>query len=129
MEKKRTGTYYRTCIHGKGLEEIPVKCERKKVQPRRQIKDALTTRIKVVPKGVDYYYGVELDGNHRYLLGDFTVTHNTVIGLNIVSQLKKKTLIVVHKEFLLNQWIERIKMFLPDAKTFDNRKNSRKKSI
>ena len=39
----------------------------------------------------------------------------TVIGLNIVSQLKKKTLIVVHKEFLLNQWIERIKMFLPDA--------------
>lgn len=124
--EKKTGTYYRTCIHGKGLEEIPVKCERKKVQPRRQIKDALTTRIKVVPKGVDYYYGVELDGNHRYLLGDFTVTHNTVIGLNILSRLKKKTLIIVHKEFLLNQWVERIKMFLPDAqigriqaKTFD----------
>ena len=79
-----------------------------------------------MPKGVDYYYGVELDGNHRYLLGDYTVTHNTVIGLNIASQLKKKTLIIVHKEFLLNQWIERIKMFLPDAqvgriqaKTFD----------
>ena len=124
--EKKEGTYYRTNIHGKGLEEIPVKCERKKVQPRRQIKDALTTRIKVVPKGVDYYYGVELDGNHRYLLGDYTVTHNTVIGLNIASQLKKKTLIIVHKEFLLNQWIERIKMFLPDAqvgriqaKTFD----------
>ena len=50
MEKKKEGIYYRTCIHGKGLEEIPVKCERKKVQPRRQIKDALTTRIKVVPK-------------------------------------------------------------------------------
>ena len=83
-----------TCssINGKGLEEIPVKCERKKVQPRRQIKDALTTRIKVVPKGIDYYYGVELDGNHRYLLGDFTVTHNTVIALNLASQLKKKTL-------------------------------------
>ena len=124
--EKKEGTYYRTNIHGKGLEEIPVKCERKKVQPRRQIKDALTTRIKVVPKGVDYYYGVELDGNHRYLLGDYTVTHNTVIGLNIASQLKKKTLIIVHKEFLLNQWIERIKAFLPDAqvgriqaKTFD----------
>jgi superfamily II DNA or RNA helicase len=123
---KKKEKFYRTCIHGKGLEEIPVKCERKKVQPRRQIKDALTTRIKVVPKGVDYYYGVELDSNHRYLLGDFTVTHNTVIGLNILSRLKKKTLIIVHKEFLLNQWIERIKMFLPDAqigriqaKTFD----------
>lgn len=40
----------------------------------------------------------------------------TVMGLNIISRLKKKTLIIVHKEFLLNQWIERIQQFLPDAK-------------
>lgn len=39
----------------------------------------------------------------------------TVIGLNIISRLKKKTLIIVHKEFLLNQWLERISQFLPDA--------------
>ena len=124
--ENKTGTYYRTNIHGKGLEEIPVKCERKKVQPRRQIKDALTTRIKVVPKGVDYYYGVELDGNHRYLLGSFTVTHNTALSLNIIAELKKKALVIVHKEFLLNQWIDRIGSFLPgtevgriQAKTFD----------
>lgn len=40
----------------------------------------------------------------------------TVLALNIISQLKKKTLIIVHKEFLLNQWIERIEEFLPGAK-------------
>ena len=40
----------------------------------------------------------------------------TVIGLNIISQLKKKTLIIVHKEFLMNQWIERIQQFLPGAR-------------
>jgi len=40
----------------------------------------------------------------------------TVLGLNIISQLKKKTLIIVHKEFLLNQWIERIQQFLPGAR-------------
>lgn len=40
----------------------------------------------------------------------------TVMGLYIISILKKKTLIIVHKEFLLNQWIERIEQFLPDAK-------------
>jgi superfamily II DNA or RNA helicase len=40
----------------------------------------------------------------------------TVIGLNLISQLKKKTLIIVHKEFLLNQWIERIQQFLPSAR-------------
>ena len=40
----------------------------------------------------------------------------TVIGLYLASKLKVKTLVVVHKEFLLNQWKERIKEFLPDAK-------------
>ena len=27
-----------------------------------------------------------------------------------------KTIIIVHKEFLMRQWIERIEQFLPDAK-------------
>jgi superfamily II DNA or RNA helicase len=40
----------------------------------------------------------------------------TVMALKIISLLKKKTLILVHKEFLMNQWIERITEFLPDAK-------------
>ena len=40
----------------------------------------------------------------------------TVIGLNIVSVMKKKTLIIVHKEFLLNQWVERIQQYLPSAR-------------
>ena len=40
----------------------------------------------------------------------------TVIALNIISQLKVKTLVIVHKSFLLNQWIERINQFLPGAR-------------
>ena len=40
----------------------------------------------------------------------------TVISLSIISQLKKKTFIIVHKEFLMNQWIERIGQFLPSAR-------------
>jgi len=50
----------------------------------------------------------------------------TIMALNICSRLKKKTLILVHKEFLMNQWIDRIRDFLPSArvgkiqgKTFD----------
>ncbi len=35
----------------------------------------------------------------------------TVMGLNIACHYKKKTLIIVHKTFLLNQWIERIQQF------------------
>ena len=37
-------------------------------------------------------------------------------SLYILSKLKKKTIVIVHKEFLMNQWIERIQQFLPDAR-------------
>jgi superfamily II DNA or RNA helicase len=37
-------------------------------------------------------------------------------SLYILSKLKKKTLVIVHKEFLMNQWIERIQQFLPKAR-------------
>jgi len=40
----------------------------------------------------------------------------TVMALNIISKLKTKTLVIVHKTFLMNQWIERINFFLPSAK-------------
>ena len=36
--------------------------------------------------------------------------------MNIISRLKLKTLIIVNKEFLLNQWVERIDEFLPGAR-------------
>jgi superfamily II DNA or RNA helicase len=40
----------------------------------------------------------------------------TVMALQIISQLKRKTLVIVHKTFLMNQWLERIQTFLPNAK-------------
>jgi superfamily II DNA or RNA helicase len=40
----------------------------------------------------------------------------TVMTIYIISKIGKKTLIIVHKEFLLNQWVERIAQFMPDAK-------------
>ena len=40
----------------------------------------------------------------------------TILSLYICSKLSVKTLIIVHKEFLLNQWIERMQQFLPSAR-------------
>ena len=40
----------------------------------------------------------------------------TVMALKIISLLKKEALIIVHKEFLMNQWVDRIREFLPEAK-------------
>ena len=40
----------------------------------------------------------------------------TVIAIHIISLLKMKTMIIVHKTFLLDQWRERIQHFLPEAR-------------
>jgi len=37
-------------------------------------------------------------------------------GLYIICDILEKTIIIVHKEFLMNQWIERIHQFIPNAK-------------
>ena len=110
-----TGTYYQTTIYGVGLEEIPVLCPRKKARTRLQIKNPLNYKIKLEELPEDDYYGFEIDGNRRFVLEDFTVTHNTVLAIYLAHILKLKTLIIVHQEFLQDQWIERFKMFT-DAK-------------
>ena len=40
----------------------------------------------------------------------------TVMALYLISALSKKTLVIVHKDFLLQQWRERIEQFLPTAR-------------
>jgi superfamily II DNA or RNA helicase/predicted GIY-YIG superfamily endonuclease len=108
--------YFTTQITGFGIEEIPVLIDRKKCGKRKQIKNPLHSLISVEKLQVDDYYGFTLDGNHRYLLGDFTVTHNTYVSIYLSTLLKQKTLIVVHTTVLLNQWVERINEFVPEAK-------------
>lgn len=66
--------YYRLSISG-DLERLP--CVRLKPKPRKQVKDVLRTGWKAEPIGQGRYYGFTLDGDGRFLLGDFTVTHNT----------------------------------------------------
>jgi hypothetical protein len=77
---------------------------------------AMKYAIDVQARGHGEYYGFELDGNGRFLLGDFTVTHNTTIALNLACRLGVRTLIIVHKEFLADQWRERIERFVPQAR-------------
>jgi hypothetical protein len=69
------GTYYRVSISGH-TDMIPCRLPRKKASPRQQIKDVLRTGFTVEPLGVGEYRGFTVDGDNRYLLGDFTVTHN-----------------------------------------------------
>ena len=56
------------------------------------------------------------NGNYGGLLEIGCGQGKTIMALNILSKLKVKTLVIVHKEFLMNQWIERISQFLPTAR-------------
>jgi superfamily II DNA or RNA helicase len=76
-------------IYGGGIDEIPTLVPRKKASPRRQIKDVLVTGIRVEPVGRGDYYGFTLDGNCRYLIGDFTVTHNTCSAITLAEGFKE----------------------------------------
>lgn len=87
--ERKCGIYHRITISGCGLEEIPVLLKRKKARVNKQIKGCLHTGIKVVPLEEDAYYGFQIDGNSRFLLGDFTVTHNTSLAKHGISKCLK----------------------------------------
>lgn len=60
-------------------DKIPNRLSRKKCKPRKQIKDALRSGITITQIDDGEYFGFEVDGDHLYCLGDFTVTHNSTV--------------------------------------------------
>ena len=82
---------YRLCISG-NCDQIPTLIKRKKGVCKPN-KNHLHSSFQLVNKGVGEYYGFELDGNKRFVLGNFVVTHNTYTTKTIVDSLlslKKK---------------------------------------
>lgn len=78
----RGGIYHHVFISGH-TEEIPVRIPRKQASTRQQPKDVLKTGITVEPCGDGDYFGFELDGDRLFLLGDFTVTHNSYVAFAV----------------------------------------------
>jgi len=108
-------------LTGPRLSDIPVRILPRATAPAPVHGDPVSEFTETYPITLDLlpeddYYGFEIDGNRRFVLGDFTVTHNTVMSIKIIASLAVKTLIIVHKEFLLNQWVERIREFMPSAR-------------
>jgi len=116
--KKVQKTYLLT-IYGNNLYDIPVLLESNKCSKPNEAErliDPLVCGFSLEPiKDVDYY-GFTIDGNHRFLLGDFTVTHNTLLAINISASIGFKTLVIVNKIVLMKQWEESIFRFCPESK-------------
>lgn len=75
---------YRISFGGGNCKDIPILLPRKQYKDA-PIRDSLSGRIYVESIGWGDYYGFEIDGNKRFLLGDFTVTHNTSVTLDILN--------------------------------------------
>jgi DNA mismatch repair ATPase MutS len=75
--------YYSTAIYGDNLKDIPVKT---KITYYNEPSDMIPFEVEKLY--IDEYVGFQVDGNNRFLLGDFTVTHNSTlmksIGLNTI---------------------------------------------
>lgn len=123
-EGPKTGLYYRTSISG-NVEEIPTKVSRKQGIPiERGRYSWLITGFNVTNIGVGDYYGFQTDGNHRFLLEDFTVTHNSstmlMVGVNVI--LAQAGMFIAAKEFKYRPYTQILTRLTPDTTNiFQNR--------
>lgn len=106
--KDFTGTYYRVSISG-DTDIVPCRVSHKKTRERLQIKNVLRTGFKVEKLDIGAYVGFTVDKDNRYLLDDFTVTHNcgkTIVFSKIIEtavKQGKRALIIAHRGELLDQ--------------------------
>lgn len=107
------GTYYRVSVSG-NCDKIPMKVRHKIASPRKQKKNVLVTGFTVEALGKGDYIGFTVDGDNRYLLDDFTITHNcgkTICFAKIAeSQVRvgNRVLILAHRGELLEQAADKI---------------------
>ena len=107
---KNYGRVFRVNINGQSLEEIPTQILRKQAKSRKEIKDCLVTGIKVKYVNEDDYYGFMIDQNCRYVMGDFTITHNTASSIAIAEGMKdSKQVIVMTPASLQPNYLDELK--------------------
>lgn len=92
------GLYYRVAITG-DVNKIPVRIKRKFAAQRQQIKNPLVRGFTVTSLGEGDYYGFTLDGpDGLFVLGNFTVTHNTDLLTKVIAILGKKAVVLTQAE-------------------------------
>lgn len=82
--------YHRMIISANDFSELPVKLPRKKVTNKSNRVDKLVGGISIEYVGYDEYFGFNIDGDHLFILDDFTVTHNTAIAEGIAIKISER---------------------------------------
>jgi hypothetical protein len=85
---------YRRITVGGHLTEIPTRLARKKLLAQSPNKDSSLSGFSIEAIGEGDYYGFSLDGDHLFLLGDLTVTHNTTYVMSYAELTKQRVFLV-----------------------------------
>ena len=112
--------YWRIKISG-DFSDLPVQYERKRFV-RNINKNPLMTGFKIKSLGIGTYYGFEIDGDKRFLLEDFTVTHNTSIVKQLAKNGKRVLLVLPYISVIKNK-VENDETIINDFDVFYGNKS------
>ena len=109
-EKEVGGRIYQRVHISGDLDTIPTRILRKQAPPRKQKKNVLRCGFTVHPAGEGEYFGFTVDGDHRYLMGDFTLTHNSgktimlsAVAGETIGDTAAKACVLAHRDELTSQ--------------------------
>ena len=111
--KKFFSQYYRVSISGE-CDKIPCRVKYKQSRIRVQKKSVLRTGFSIEKAGQGEYFGFTVDGDNRYLMDDFTITHNcgkTIVFAKLIEdrvKMGERVLILAHRGELLEQAADKL---------------------
>jgi ATP-dependent DNA helicase PIF1 len=76
-DRRSDDLVYKIYISG-DIREIPVLIAKKPLIQNKKYSH-LSSPVRIDSIGRGKYYGFEIDGNHRFVLGNFIITHNTAV--------------------------------------------------
>ena len=94
--EKKKGKAYNINISGENIVDIPTLLPRKKLSNERHDSSRTTGYLKINDIGNGDYVGFEIDSNQRFVINDFTVTHNCAniysefFDVEIVDSIRRK---------------------------------------
>jgi len=103
-------------LYGRAITSVPFKTIRSHDVYRS--KNEQYFRIKVTECGPGNYYGFSVDGNHKFLLRDCTVTHNSCTAISVAEQFAdvfSKKCLVLSPQGLIKNF--KIQIFSKNRKT------------
>ncbi len=130
LKKNKDIKGYKLSIYGKELIDIHSKSSHSDYDFKPDLyTDTSLYKINVKYAGINNYYGFCISGNRRYVLGDCTITHNTMTSVSIAEFFKRtnKDVIVLSSKSLQINYKKEIINFRKLNETYENSDEDLKK--